>query len=141
MPDTISDFVAQFISPAMLVAPAGIWALLWWVNKRVMQSFHVTAESKWKKVMRAFRRALPTIPMILGVAAAWMPGALPLTDGAQWGEKLLKGLWCGLLASIFKKIIDQTWLGKDKYLVAETDAIEEDKVVDKAVASTETKPE
>jgi hypothetical protein len=61
---------------------------------------------------RAWRMALPALPLALGCAGAFLPGVLP--DQAGWGAQLIAGLWAGLVAVQGRKIALRWFVDKAK---------------------------
>jgi hypothetical protein len=57
---------------------------------------------------KAWQRMLPIIPLLLGVAAAFLPGTV---DGTA-GDRAIVGLICGWLASSGKQTIKRLILGR-----------------------------
>lgn len=59
-----------------------------------------------------YRRFLPILPDLLGVAAA-LSGALPALGELHPLFRVAGGLWCGYIAQRFHKVLGQTILGDD----------------------------
>ena len=64
-----------------------------------------------------YRRALPVLPEILGVAAAFL-GGIPVVADQPVAIKIAAGLWCGYVAQRGHKLLGQTLLGDDRKLEA-----------------------
>lgn len=63
-----------------------------------------------------FRRILPILPEILGVAAT-IAGGNPAVAEQPIVLKIAAGMWCGYLAQRFHKVLGQTILGDDKAIM------------------------
>jgi hypothetical protein len=101
------DLSSLLITKEVGMIAAGIVALLWGVG-RIPTRGGLLARRVW------WRRVLPILPLVLGVAAAFMPGVMPsdmaLAEG--WGANVLVGLWAGLVAGHGHKIIKRLAVDK-----------------------------
>lgn len=98
------DLSEILITKEVGMIAAGIVALLWGVGRIPMRGGVLSKRVWWKRVV-------PILPLVLGVAAAFMPGVVVedvvLAEG--WGANVLIGLWAGLVAGqghkIFKRLV------------------------------------
>ena len=72
-----------------------------------------TPVAKWG----VYRRILPILPEILGVAAAFA-GGIPVVESQPLAIKVAAVLWCGYVAQRGHKLLGQTLLGDDRLLEA-----------------------
>jgi hypothetical protein len=96
------------VSPQILLIAAAIVA--------VLTAFgHIVGPSKGKLAdAPLWRRILPVLPLVLGVAFVMIPGVYPGYQGAPEaiGSKILAGLWAGFVAGKGKQLFVRTILGK-----------------------------
>jgi hypothetical protein len=64
-----------------------------------------------------YRRLLPVLPEMFGVAAAF-GGGIPSVDGQPVVIRIAAGLWCGYVAQRGHKLLGQAILGDDPKLEA-----------------------
>lgn len=103
MPD-----LSILVDPQILLISAAIMAVLAAVGRIVGPSKGRLADAP------AWRRILPLLPLVLGVAFVLIPGAYPGYQGAPTaiGSQILAGLWAGFVASNAKQLFTRTILGK-----------------------------
>jgi len=96
---SLTDTILQ---PENLAVVVGVWVLLQSIAKAMPK---LSANSLWARIQ-------PLLPLVLCVAALWIPGA------AQEGMSIADKLWLGLLMGYFvghtHKIMNQTALGRDE---------------------------
>jgi hypothetical protein len=93
-----ANIMETLLTKEILIAAAAIIALLTTVK---------VAFPKLDKI-RVWRRLLPFVPLVLGVASAF----LATTEAPGVGDKVLIGLWTGFVATSARKLFTQTVLGK-----------------------------
>ena len=101
MEELFAKFVSMAFDASVLLAAAAIYGAIRATHRLGVASHPV------------FRRALPILPEVLGVAAV-VSGAVPIAAALPVGGKVAFGLWTGYLAGKFHKILGQTILGDDR---------------------------
>jgi len=91
------------LTPQVLVLAAGIFVFLWWIGKTPIGK---TPTGKTARLAShwLWRTMLPMLPIAIGGAAAFLPGAVCADEPCQWGAKLLVGIWAGFIAAHGRKI-------------------------------------
>lgn len=101
MEELFAKFTAMAFDASVLLAAASIYGAIRATHKLGVARHPI------------FRRALPVLPEVLGVAAV-VSGAVPIAAALPIGGKVAFGLWTGYLAGKFHKILGQTILGDDR---------------------------
>lgn len=101
------DLSSLLITKEVGMIAAGIVALLWGVGRIPTRGGRLAKRTWW-------RRVLPILPLVLGIAAAFMPGVVPadVTLAESWGANVLIGLWSGLVAGQGHTIIKRLAVDK-----------------------------
>lgn len=101
------DLSSLLVTKEVGMIAAGIVALLWGVGRIPTRGGRLAKRVWWKRIV-------PILPLVLGVAAAFMPGVVQedvaLAEG--WGANVLIGLWAGLVAGQGHKIIKRLAVDK-----------------------------
>ena len=99
------DVTSLLLTKQVLAFAAGIVALVWGVGMIPLKG------GKRLKTNKVWLKLVPIVPLVLGIAGAFLPGVLSTPDGAPvlWGEAVVTGLWTGFIAAhgfkIFKRLI------------------------------------
>lgn len=88
------DFAILWQPPILMLA-AGVFALLESLGRIPLRGGPLARR-------RAWRMALPVLPLLLGSAGAFLPGVIP--DQAGCGAQLVAGMWAGFMAIQGRKI-------------------------------------
>lgn len=98
-----SQLIAIVLAPTNLAIIVGVWVLL------------TTAQRVGPEVFARplMVRLLPVLPLVLCIAALWLPG---ITAPATIGERVLLGLLLGAAVGHAHKLLVQTGLGRDARL-------------------------
>lgn len=102
------DLVSILITPQVLFIAAGTVAAIYFLGQFPVRGGRLSRVRWW-------RRLLPILPILIGVGAAFLPGTLPVEDGAPpmaWGSRLLIGAWAGLVAAQGRKVIKRLAVDK-----------------------------
>lgn len=97
----LQDLTAILLTQEVIALSAGIFAVLVTLNRTVsIKGRRLARVPKWWRIM-------PLLPLVLGVAGAFLPGVVP--NAAGWGTQVLVGLWAGFVAAhgrkIFKRLV------------------------------------
>lgn len=105
MEELLAKFIGMAFDPSVVFVAGAIYGAI--------RATHRLGVSKHP----VFRRALPVLPEVLGVAAV-VAGAVPIAATLPVGGKVAFGLWAGYLAGKFHKVLGQTILGDDRAIEA-----------------------
>ena len=94
------------MTPQIIVAAAAIVAVLWGIGKIPIGKGTLALLPKWRKI-------LPILPLAIGIGIAFAPGLNEIPT-AQWGGKLVWGLWTGFIAAQGRKILMRLLVDKLK---------------------------
>jgi len=100
----MNGVVEQIVTPQVAALAAGIVAILWGVGMVRGADGTKLADRAW------WRRVLPLVPLLLGVAGAFMPGVIP--DAVGWGAQVLAGLLAGFTAAHGRKVVRRVVMGR-----------------------------
>jgi hypothetical protein len=92
------DTVKILINEQVLWLAGGIFALLWGAGKVPISK--TMKLGKWW----LWRDLLPVLPLLLGVAGAFLPGVVDMPP-EEWGIRIVFGLWTGFVAAHGRKIL------------------------------------
>jgi len=88
------------LTPQVLMLAAAIIAIVWSVGMIKIGETQIKKHWLWRNIV-------PIVPLVLGVAGAFMPEVI--CDGCAWGTKVVAGLWAGFIAAhgykVFKRIV------------------------------------
>lgn len=100
-----TKLVDILLAPQVIALAAGIIALLFGLGK-------IPVKKNTLGKLRWWRRILPILPLVLGIAGAFLIGQAN-GDGAQpFGHPLVLGLWAGFLAAHGRKIVKRLFVDK-----------------------------
>lgn len=100
------DIISAFITKEIGLLIVGIVAVLYFAGM-------IPVGDKRLKQIVIWRRLLPLVPLVLGVAGAFLPSVVG-TEGepASWGAKILVGVFAGFVAAHGRKVIKRGVLDK-----------------------------
>jgi len=98
--------IETLLTPQVLGLSAGIIAVLFGLGKIPVGDKTLGKLNWWRKV-------LPLLPLVLGVAGAFLPGVVETEPGA-WGTAILVGLWAGFVAAHGRKVVKRLLMDKLK---------------------------
>lgn len=100
----LKSWAAVAFQSWMVFSSVGIFLAL-----RFLSALPWLGERKW------YRRILPILPEVFGLAAAFS-GAIPILCDQSVSLKVFGGLWCAYLSKSARKILGQTFLGDDSVI-------------------------
>lgn len=118
------DLLSVLFTREVIVISAWIFAVLFFLGKIPIGKKGRLSNTRW------WSRLLPVLPLVLGIAAAFFPGVLTVSEGeslrTSWGNPLMIGIWSGLVASQGRKIIKRLFVDKaigDKIVSGKVDRV------------------
>jgi 4-amino-4-deoxy-L-arabinose transferase-like glycosyltransferase len=93
------------LAPEIIALAAAIIALLFGLNK-------VPIRKTTLGNLRWWRRLLPILPLVFGVAGAFTMGQMNGDAGMPFHHPLLLGLWAGFLAAHGRKVVKRLFVDK-----------------------------
>ena len=106
----IQDLVALAFDKWTLLTAGGVFFLLRVLGQTPLSRLSI------------YRRAMPVLPELLGVFAAFF-GGIPTVADSPIALKIAAGLWCGYLSQRTHKILGQTILGDDPQIAPKTSMV------------------
>lgn len=98
----VNDFLALILTQWTLYTGVGIFLTL-----RMLKAI------KWLDNKNFYRRLLPILPEVLGIAAVFL-GSVPSLVSAPIVHKIFGGMVCAYLSKLGRKLLGQTIIGDDR---------------------------
>jgi len=93
------------LTPQVIALAAGIVAVLHFVGRIPLGKSTLAKHRKW-------RRILPLLPLVIGVAAAFLMGRVFGDAEQQIQTPILTGCWAGFIASHGRKVLKRFVMGR-----------------------------